>query len=88
MIFGKSVNLPISGFQIFKSREPRYASNVEYFFMQPKGIDVQNIFIWRNIKCMSIYTLDQYDEYGRYSPGLSGRYCSDGELDWSKKNNI
>jgi len=82
--FWQAVNLPISGFQIFKSREPRYASNVEYFFMQPKGIDVQNIFIWRNIKCMSIYTLDQYDEYGRYSP-MAGRYCSDGELDWRRR---
>jgi len=71
----QSIVLPISGFQIFKSREPRYASNIEYFFIQPKGIDVQNIFVWRNLKSISIYTIDQYDEYGRYAPGLSGRYC-------------
>ena len=71
----QSIVLPISGFQIFKSREPRYGSNIEYFFIQPKGIDVQNIFVWRNLKAISIYTIDQYDEYGRYAPGLSGRYC-------------
>ena len=43
--------------------------------MQPKGIDVQNIFVWRNLKMISIYTLDPYDEVGRYSPS-QGRYCS------------
>jgi hypothetical protein len=72
--FWQGVNLPISGFQIFKAREPRYDPAAAYWFFQPKGIDVQNIFIWRNIKAISIYTLDPYDEHGRYSPS-SGRFC-------------
>ena len=44
--FWQAVSLPISGFEIFKGREPRYANSVYYSFMQPKGIDVQNIFVW------------------------------------------
>lgn len=66
----QSVSLPISGFEIFKAREPRYNTNVQYFFEQPKGIDVQNIFVWRNLKSISIYTLGAYDDFGRYAPGL------------------
>jgi len=81
--FWQGVNLPISGFQIFKAREPRYGTNAEYWFFQPKGIDVQNIFIWRNLKAISIYTLDQYDEFGRYSP-KAGRYC-DSDGDWRRR---
>ena len=73
--FWQAVSLPISGFEIFKSREPRYNPSYVYYFRQPIGIDVQNIFIWRNIKMMSIYTLDPYDEVGRYSP-KAGRFCS------------
>ena len=73
--FWQSISLPINGFEIFKGREPRYANSVYYSFMQPKGIDVQNIFVWRNLKMMSIYTLDPYDEVGRYSP-MQGRYCT------------
>ena len=73
--FWQAVSLPINGFEIFKGREPRYAFSTYYSFMQPKGIDVQNIFVWRNLKMISIYTLDPYDEVGRYSPA-QGRYCS------------
>jgi len=73
--FWQAVSLPISGFEIFKGREPRYATSAYYNFMQPKGIDVQNIFIWRNLKMISIYTLDPYDEVGRYSP-MAGRFCN------------
>ena len=73
--FWQGVNLPISGFQIFKARQPRYDPALAYWFFQPKGIDVQNIFIWRNVKAISIYTLDPYDEHGRYSPS-SGRFCN------------
>jgi hypothetical protein len=66
----QSVSLPIGGFEIFKAREPRYNTNTQYFFEQPKGIDVQNIFVWRNLKSISIYTLGAYDDFGRYAPGL------------------
>jgi len=82
--YWQSTILPTSGFQVFKAREPRYRSNVEYFFLQPKGIDVQNIFVWRNLKAISIYTLEQYDEYGRYAPGVSGKFC-DGGLDTARR---
>jgi len=72
--FWESKILPLSGFEIFKAREPRYKTSAEYYYIQPKGIDVQNIFIWRNIKGISIFTLDPYDESGRYSP-KAGRFC-------------
>lgn len=67
----QSVSLPIGGFQVFKSNAPLYGSTAEHYFVQPKGIDIQNIFIWRNLKAISIYTLDQYDEAGRYTPNIS-----------------
>ena len=73
--FWETKTLPLSGFEIFKAREPRYNTSAVYYWIQPKGIDVQNIFIWRNIKGMSIFTLDPYDESGRYSP-MAGRYCN------------
>ena len=73
--FWQSISLPINGFEIFKAREPRYATSLVYHFVQPKGIDVQNIFVWRNLKSISIYTLDPYDEVGRYSP-KAGRFCN------------
>jgi len=72
--FWQAVSLPISGFEIFKAREPRYNTSLYYYFVQPKGIDVQNIFVWRNLKSVSIYTLDPYDEVGRFAP-KAGRYC-------------
>ena len=82
--FWQGVNLPISGFQIFKARQPRYDPALAYWFFQPKGIDVQNIFIWRNVKAISIYTLDPYDEHGRYSPS-AGRYCNASSPDETRR---
>ena len=76
--FWQSISLPINGFEIFKAREPRYATSGYYYFAQPKGIDVQNIFVWRNLKSISIYTLDPYDEVGRFSP-KQGRFCNGGD---------
>lgn len=73
--FWEPKTLPLSGFEIFKAREPRYETSAVYYFKQLKGIDIQNIFIWRNIKGISIFTLDPYDESGRYSP-MAGRYCN------------
>ena len=64
-----SISLPIGGFQIYRGREPRYNSAIQHDLFPPKGLDVQDIFIWRNVKMMSIFTLDSYDEYGRYHPG-------------------
>ena len=73
--YWQAVILPINGFEIFKGREPRYAPSLFYHFVQPKGIDVQNIFVWRNLKAISLYTLDPYDEVGRYAPSI-GRFCN------------
>ena len=83
----QSISLPIGGFEIFKAREPRYNSNTEYFFFQPKGIDVQNIFVWRNLKSISFYTLTPYDDFGRYAPGLSS-FTSWGALNETKRMSL
>ena len=76
-----SITLPVSGFQIYRGREPRYNSSVVHDLFPPKGLDVQDIFIWRNVKMMSIFVLEPYDEYGRYHPGGSAKLGSESVYD-------
>ena len=76
-----SISLPIGGFQIYRGREPRYNSAIQHDLFPPKGLDVQDIFIWRNVKMMSIFTLDSYDEYGRYHPGGCKQFGTESVLD-------
>ena len=76
-----SITLPMGGFQIYRGREPRYNSAIVHDLFPPKGLDVQDIFIWRNLKMMSIFTLDSYDEFGRYHPGGSAKFSSESLYD-------
>lgn len=76
-----SITLPVSGFQIYRGREPRYNSSLVHDLFPPKGLDVQDIFIWRNVKMMSIFVLEPYDEYGRYHPGGSAKLGSESVYD-------
>ena len=76
-----SITLPLSGFEVYRGRQPRYLASVNYNFIQPKALDVQDIFIWRDVKLMSIFTLDSYDEYGRYHPGGSAKWADESTLD-------
>jgi hypothetical protein len=77
----RSVTLPISGFEIYRGREPRYNSALVHDLFPPKGLDVQDIFIWRNLKMMSIFTLESYDGYGRYHPGGAPKWSDESILD-------
>jgi hypothetical protein len=76
-----SITLPVSGFQIYRGRKPRYNSSVVHDLFPPKGLDVQDIFIWRNVKMMSIFVLEPYDEYGRYHPGGSAKLGTESVYD-------
>lgn len=65
----QSINLPLSGFQVYRAHKPRYMElNSIADLIAPKEIDVQNIFEWRNIKYVTIQWQDQYDDFGRFNP--------------------
>ena len=76
-----SITLPVGGFQIYRGREPRYNSAIVHDLFPPKGLDVQDIFIWRNVQMMSIFTLDSYDEYGRNHHGECKQFGTESILD-------
>jgi len=66
--------LPISGFQIYRARKP-LTSSLDTLVI-PKGLDVQNIFLWRNVKYIVWQTQESYESQGRYTnnPFLQNRY--------------
>lgn len=63
----QSVNLPLSGFQIYRGRKPRSSTIFDIGFI-PFGLDATEIFEWRHVKMICIGTKDSYDENGRYQP--------------------
>ena len=77
----QSLTLPVGGFEIYRGREPRYNSAISHDWFPPKGLDVQDIFIWRKVKLISIFTLDSYDGFGRYHPGSSPKWSDESVLD-------
>ena len=65
----ESVNLPVSGFSVYRAHKPRYMElNSILDLIAPKELDVQNIFEWRNIKFVTFQWQDVYDEFGRFNP--------------------
>lgn len=69
------VDLPISGFSIYRARKPLYFSlsgNAIADQILPKELSIQNQFEWRNIKWITVHTLLGYDQFGRYSPESKG----------------
>jgi len=69
------VDLPISGFSIYRAREPIYfllPGNGVADMVLPKELSIQNQFEWRHIKWITIHTLLGYDQFGRYSPEAKG----------------
>ncbi|MCH7589834.1 hypothetical protein IIB34_02215 [PVC group bacterium] len=69
------LDLPISGFSIYRARKPVYFSlsgNDIADQILPKELSIQNQFEWRNIKWITIHTLLGYDQFGRYSPEAKG----------------
>jgi len=77
----QSVTLPLQGFEVYRGRQPRYESPVVHSVYPPKGLDVQDIFLWRDIRLMSIFTLDSYDDFGRYHPGEAKKWIDESKLD-------
>ncbi len=68
----ESIHLPLSGFQIYRGRRPRYDLSLVPLndLIPPKGIAANEKFEWRHIVGMTIGTLDSYDKDGRYHGGL------------------
>lgn len=65
--------LPIGGFNIYRARKPE--TTLIGTFINPKQIEISNIFRWRNIKHIIIQTKESYDEQGRYrSTFVGNRY--------------
>lgn len=63
------VNLPFSGFRIYKAHKPRFVVKNSLDTLNPKRNDMnKNIFEYRNIKFIGIQLQDQYDEFGRFAP--------------------
>lgn len=65
----QSISLPLSGFQVYRGRRPRYGVGFVNDLIPPKQLDPQNIFEWRHIKQICWQTQESYDEYGRYQAG-------------------
>lgn len=63
------VKLPLSGFQIYRGRRPRFNSGFISDLVPPKGITYEDVFEWQHVKGLVIQTQDSYDEFGRYTGG-------------------
>ena len=68
----ESVKLPLSGFQIYRGRRPRYDVSIVPLndLIPPKGLAANEQFEWRHIVGFCVGTLDSYDNHGRYQAGL------------------
>ena len=66
----ESVKLPLSGFQIYRGRRPKFVnSGFMTNALPPKGIPSDEQFEWRHVKGVVIQTQDSYDDFGRYIGG-------------------
>ena len=67
-----SVNLPMSGFSIYRGRKPKsYALRgltIVNFEMPIPELDINEQFEYHNIKLISFQLQDVYDDDGRYNP--------------------
>lgn len=69
-----SYKLPVSGFKTYRGRKP--LETILDSIIVPKGMDINNIFQWRNIKQIIWQTAESYDSQGRYTANfaLGNRY--------------
>lgn len=71
----EDVELPFTGFSNYQARTPRFITashgNVANL-KRPKDIEARNVMEWRNIRFIIIQYMDNYDEFGRYSPETNG----------------
>jgi len=67
----QSVSLPLSGFQIYRGRRPRFDLNIIALndLIVPRGLDAQEQFEWRHTAMLGWQTQESYDDFGRYQAG-------------------
>jgi len=67
----QSVSLPLSGFQIYRGRRPRFDISVFPLadLVPPRGLSAQEQFEWRHIAMIGWQTQESYDDFGRYQGG-------------------
>ena len=67
----QSVSLPLSGFQIYRGRRPRFNDSIIPIndLIVPRGLDAQEQFEWRHVAMMGWQTQESYDDFGRYAAG-------------------
>ena len=75
----ESVKLPLSGFQIYRGRRPRYDVAIIALndLIPPNGLNANETFKFESIVGMSWGTLDSYDDFGRYQGGIKKFGISD-----------
>jgi len=71
----EEIELPLTGFTNYQARTPRFITafhgNVANL-VRPKDIEARNVMEWRNVRFVIIQYMDNYDEFGRYSPETNG----------------
>lgn len=67
----QSVSLPLSGFQIYRGRRPRFDLSIIPIsdLIPPRGLSANEIFEWRHIAMIGWQTQEAYDDFGRYQAG-------------------
>jgi len=67
----QSVSLPISGYQIYRGRRPRYDLSIIPVsdIVPPRGLSTEERFEARHIAMMGWQTQEAYDDFGRYQAG-------------------
>ena len=68
----EQIELPINKFQIYRSRAAWGWGDIASNLILP-GLEILEIFEWKNLKQISIQTQDSYDDQGRYRPEF-GRF--------------
>ena len=71
----EEIELPQSGFTNYQGRTPNYFNRVGGNLpniVRPKEIEARNVMEWRNVRFVIIQYMDNYDEFGRYSPETNG----------------
>lgn len=66
----QSVSLPLSGFEIYQGRRPKYGSVIINALIPPKNLPAPDQFEFRHIVNICWCTIDSYDEFGRYDAAL------------------
>ena len=71
----EDVELPLTGFTNYQARTPRFVTAFHgntANLVRPKDIESRNVMEWRNVRFVIIQYMDNYDEFGRYSPETNG----------------